>query len=170
MRRPSRRTREAAPAAQAIAAALSARGIAQPVREHRILTEWRDMVGERIAARTWPDGLKERVLWVRVASSAWLHELSLMKAQMMAGIDRVLGPPRVCDELRLHLGARKQVDADDTLAIAAQARRRARTVVARPAPVAATGEAKARIERETASIADEELRELVRRVRVRNDK
>src|SRR5687767_6975087 len=99
-----RRRREVAPAEEAVADALAFAGLTEVVRAHRIVTEWRDMVGERIAARTWPDGLKDRVLWIRVASSAWLHELTLLRAQILAGIDAVLGAPPLVTELKFHIG------------------------------------------------------------------
>jgi predicted nucleic acid-binding Zn ribbon protein len=169
-KRPSRRTRETAPAADAIALALARVGVTEEVRTHRIITEWRDMVGERIATRTWPDGLKHGVLWIRVASSAWLHELTLMRAGILDGISRVLGEPRLVNELRFHLGTRKQVDEDDVLAIAQQARMRRRRPPQKPLPPPATGAAAAQIERETTAIADPELRELIRAVRVRHDR
>lgn len=173
------RRREVAAARDAVADVLALSGLTDTVRAHRIVTEWRAMVGERIAARTWPDGLKDGVLWVRVASSAWLHELTLMRAQLLDGIARVLGPdPRaptgarapLVRELKLHLGARKQVDADDVLAMAQQARYRRTPPPAKPLPPPATGAAKARIDAETAEIGDDELRELIRAVRVRHDR
>jgi len=166
-----RRRREPVPAEQVVADALAHAGLTQVVRTHRIVTEWRDMVGERIAARTWPDGLKDRVLWVRVASSAWLHELTLLRSQILDGIDRILGAPRLVDDLKLHIGVRKQVDADDMLALAQQARRRRwMKPPPRPLPPPATGAAKAEIDRAAASIDDPELRELVRAVRTRHDR
>ena len=169
-KRPARRSRETAPAADAIAAVLSRTGLAAELRAHRIITEWRDMVGERIAARTWPDGLKDGVLWIRVASSAWLHELTLLRAQILSGICKVLGDPPLVTELRFHLGVRKQVDADDVLAIAQQARSRRRRPAPRSLPPPATGAAAERIDRETSSIADPELRALIKSVRVRHDR
>jgi predicted nucleic acid-binding Zn ribbon protein len=165
-----RRKKEAAPAAEAIAEALAFSGLTGAVRAHRIITEWREMVGDRVAARTWPDGLKDRVLWIRVSSSAWLHELTLVRAQILDGIHRVLGEPRLVDELKLHIGARKQIDSDDQLAMVARARGRRPRPPPRPLGPPASGEAKAKIERETDDIADPELRELIRNVRVKHDR
>jgi predicted nucleic acid-binding Zn ribbon protein len=171
--RPKRKL-QAIAASDAISDAIATAGLTAPIRAHRILTEWREMVGERVAARTWPDGLDQkahaRVLWVRVASSAWLHELTLVRQQILDGIHAVLGEPRLVDELRLHLGARKQVDEDDVLAKAAQARSRPKPLPPRPLPPPATGAAKDRIDHETAVVADPELREIIRRVRVRHDR
>ncbi len=166
---PKRKKAEVA-ASVAISDVIASVGLTEPIRAHRILTEWRDMVGERIAARTWPDGLKGQALWVRVASSAWLHELTLVRQQILDGIHRVLGEPRLVAELRLHLGARKQVDDDDVLAKSAQARRYKAPPPQKPLPPPATGAAKDRIDHETAVIADPELRELIRNVRVRHDR
>lgn len=172
-KRPRRKQREI-PAGDAIAEALATAGLTAPIRAHRILTEWRDMVGDRIAARTWPDGLTQRagakVLWIRVASSAWLHELTLVRHQILDGIHAVLGDPRLVDELKLHLGIRKQVDDDDVLAKAVQARHRAPPPPRKPLPPPAVGAAKDRIDHDVEAIADPELRELIRSVRVRHDR
>lgn len=165
-----RRTKDVAPASDAIKAALEFVGLGEPVRVHRLITEWRDMVGERIAARTWPDGLKNQLLWVRVSTSAWLHELTMVRGQILEGIHAVLGEPRLVTELKFHLGSRKNVDADDTLAMAQQARQRARRPPDKPLPPPATGAAADKIARETSEIADPELRELIRSVRVRHDR
>ncbi|MCB9563612.1 MAG: DUF721 domain-containing protein [Kofleriaceae bacterium] len=165
------RVKQVQPAADAVAAALAQAGLGAPVREHRLITEWREMVGERVAARTWPDGLKHGVLWVRVASSSWLHELTLLRGRILDGIHAVLGEPRLVEDLRFHLGARKQVDDDDLVARAAAARSAAdRRHRRRRRPPPATGAARARIEQDTAAIADDELRALIRKVRIDNDR
>src|SRR5687768_11956071 len=65
-----------------------------------------------------------------IRGQAELHELTLLKAQILGGIDRVLGAPRLVDDLKLHIGVRKQVDADDMIALAQQARRRRGRVAA----------------------------------------
>ena len=166
-----KRRREAVAAEEAVADSLELSGLTAVVRAHRIVTEWRDMVGERIAARTWPDGLKDRVLWIRVSSSAWLHELTLLRRQILDGIDRILGEPRLVDDIKLHIGVRRQVDQDDMIALAQQARRRRFMKPApKPLPPPATGVAKERIDREATAVDDPELRELIRAVRTRHDR
>jgi predicted nucleic acid-binding Zn ribbon protein len=166
----ARRRKEVAPAGVAIDDVLARNGLDEPLRAHRLITEWRDMVGERIAGRTWPDGLSKKVLWVRVANSAWLHELTLLKARLLASIHDALGEPRLVDDLRFHIGARKQVDADDALAGAAFALRTRKKATRLPLPPPAAGPALQRIERETANVDDDELRDLIRAVRVRHDR
>jgi hypothetical protein len=164
------RRKKVAPASDVIGDVLQARGLDAPIRAHRLITEWRDMVGERIAARTWPDGLSKKVLWVRVANSAWLHELNLLKGQLLSAIHTTLGEPRLVDDLRFHIGVRKNVDADDALAGAAHALRTRKKATTLPLPPPAAGDDLRRIQRETDNVADDELRELIRAVRVRHDR
>ena len=116
------RQRRALTARELIEAILSRYGITTRIREHRVITEWPTIVGERLATRTRPDGLKNGLLWVQVSNSAWLHELSFLKTQIVTRANEVLGdPPLVC-ELRLHVGRRKrdEEDSDDLLALLAK--------------------------------------------------
>jgi hypothetical protein len=170
--RPPRR-REVTNAATAVADAIAWHGLSDELRAERIVTDWRELVGPRISTRAWPDGISRsgrgdsgaRVLWVRVVSSAWLHELTLLKDQLTATIKDGLGQPPLFDELRLHLGAPPK----DVIELAGgrvhgPPRRR------RPTPVAASGERRQAIEAETAVVDDAELRAVIRDVRVRNDR
>jgi hypothetical protein len=161
------RKKETVRAAAAIVDALAWHGITDEVRAHRIVTQWSEIVGDRIAARSWPDGLRSRVLWVRVRSAPWLHELTLLKPQLDAAIRAAVGEPSLFDELRYHLGARP-AEPDDLLAGVRQ--RIERGAPRRPPPVPATGERRVAIESETATVDDAELRALIRDVRVRNDR
>ena len=150
-------------AGEAIASALALHGIADEVRAQRLLTDWVDLVGPRIAARTRPDGVTDRILWVEVATSAWLQELNLMRPQLMAGLHARFGEPRVFDELRFKLAGRDRRNA--TILRAARPARPPRPVVP-----AATGAARDKILRETQAVDDDELRELIARVRITNDR
>jgi Dna[CI] antecedent, DciA len=152
-------------AQDAIRDVLALRGIADEVRAQRVLTEWGELVGPKIASRTRPDGVTDRVLYIEVASSAWMHELNLLKAQIFMGLLERLGEPRLFDELRFKLAGRTG---------------RARPVPPRPRarpsrptpppPVAATGVAREQIVREVEAVDDLELRELIARVRITNDR
>ena len=172
--RPPRR-REVTTAKQAVADALAWNGVEAEVRAHRVVTEWKQFVGERVAARAWPDGLTRggvrdqgaQILWVRVVSSAWLHELTLLRAQLARTITEYFGDPPLFDELKFHLGARP-IEDDDQLAGVRQ--RIERAAPRRPRRPPATGAQRMAIEAETADVTDPELRELIRSVRIRNDK
>jgi len=150
-------------ASAAVAAALELHGITDQVRAGRVVTEWSELVGARIAQRTRPDGIVDRVLWVEVATSAWLHELNLLRMQLIAGLRERLGEPALFDELRFRLAGQRRRDP-----VALRPRRPARP--APPAPPPATGAARERIVREAAAVDDAELRELIARVRITHDR
>ena len=162
-RRGPPRALEPRTAGQAIGAALEFRGITDEVRARSILTEWLELVGPKIASRTRPDGVYDRVLVVEVASSAWLQELNLLRAQILSGLLARLGEPKLFDDLKLKLaGSGRRRDP---------APPRPRPPAPRaPAVKPATGAAREQIVREVERVADEELRELIARVRIANDR
>lgn len=152
------------PASDAIAAALSLRGITEQVRAGRLLTEWSDLVGPKIAQRTRPDGITDRILWVEVATSAWLHELDLLRPQLVKSLLERLGEPSLFDDLKFRLAGRHRRDP-----VALRAARRP-APPPRPMPPPATGAARERIVREVGAVDDAELRELIARVRITHDR
>ena len=159
-----RRTLGPQTAQAAVAAALELRGITDQVRAGRVLTEWSELVGARIGQRTRPDGVFDRVLWVEVATSAWLHELNLLRPQLLAGLRERLGEPALFDELKFRLTGQRQRDP-----VTLRGPRRP-PPAARPAPPPATGAARERIVREAGAVDDAELRELIARVRITHDR
>jgi hypothetical protein len=145
---------------------LEAAGIAESVREHRLVTDWADIVGERVAARAFPIGLSKGVLRVRVSNSAWLHELSFLREALVGQANKIVGDPPLVKEIRFTQGAAKpgETDEDDVVAALARRRRPAKKAVARPAASPQTAQ---RIERETAEISDPDLRAAVRSLRLK---
>jgi hypothetical protein len=139
--------------------------LSSEIRRHRVFTEWLDIVGPRIAARTWPSPIAEGILWVRVSNSSWLHQLSFLRDDLCARVNAHLGNPPLVTEVRLHLGRRQRRDDEDfeprTAGRFRAYRRR------RPLPPPATGAQLAAIEAETACIEDDELRAVVREARRR---
>jgi hypothetical protein len=92
------------PVAEAVAAMLETRGLTRAIRGNRIAVEWEQLVGARIAKHCVPDGITRGALVVRVASSAWMHELTLLRASLLAGLLEAVGPPPLFSELRFVLG------------------------------------------------------------------
>jgi hypothetical protein len=168
-RRPSSRRPQRSlgvePAAHAIANALAFHGISDRVRAERLVTEWTELVGPKISQRTRPNGIIDRVLYIEVASSAWLQELNLLRAQLTAQLVERLGDPRLFDKLEFRLAGRR---SRDNVTIP---RPRARTVrVEKPLPPPASGAAREKIVREVAAVEDDDLRELIARLRITHDK
>lgn len=159
-----RRTREVRSASDAVKALLKFHGISDEIRAQRVLTEWSDLVGPRIAERTRPHGVSERTLVIEVASSAWLQELNLLRPQILAGLLERLGAPRLFDDLKFKLAGGRGQRPDLP---------RPRTRPAKPTPpppIPATGIARERIAKEVEKVDDLELRELIARVRISNNR
>ncbi len=167
IRRPSRRRRGPRHAGDALGELLGKHGVARELREHRIVARWREMVGETLAERTFPDGLERGVLWVRVKNSSWLHQLSFLRDDLVARIARELGDPPLVREIRFHIGPRERIADDDALAPTVRIRRNAARLREPPPPAA--GEELARIEREADAVRDPELRQAILEVRRRWD-
>lgn len=133
--------------------------LAGEVRRHRVVIDWREIMGPRIAARTWPSPVQEDgVLWIRVSNSSWLHQLSFLRDELLARINERYGDPPVVSEIRLHIGRRRDpADAEDQPSVGLPRRQPPRPT---PLPPPASGARLARIEAEAraAGIDDEELR------------
>ncbi|MBL9013987.1 MAG: DUF721 domain-containing protein [Myxococcales bacterium] len=160
----SPRAFETRSAADAIIDALAIHGLSDEIRAQRVIAEWGDLVGPKVAARTRPDRIVDRILYVEVATSAWLQELNLLKAQLVMGLTSRLGDPRLFDDVRFKLAGRTRREAVTTPAPRPKP----------PGPLApgkpASGATREQIVSEVSAVDDEELRELIARVRIANDR
>ncbi|MGE0548777.1 MAG: DciA family protein [Kofleriaceae bacterium] len=160
----SPRTLEMVSAGAAVADVIAQHGLGNELRAERLTAEWTDLVGARIAQRTRPDRVIDRVLVIEVASSAWLHELTLLKAQLLSGLLGRLGEPRLFDDVRFKLAGANRRPATSVPSD------RRRAPVQPLTPTAATGGTREQIVAEVSKVDDEELRELIARVRITNDR
>ena len=157
-----RRRKEVSPAGTVISELLQDYRLAEGIRRHRVMLEWPELVGPRVAARTRPSPVQEGgVLWVRVSNSSWLHQLSFLRNELLARINERLGDPPLVTDLRLHIGQRSRSGDDQ----ARPERPRPRQRHSQPLPPPAAGERLAEIEAETACIDDEELRAVITEAR-----
>jgi hypothetical protein len=134
-------------------------------RQEQLFADWSSLVGDKVGARTRPDTIIDRILIVEVATSAWLHELRLIRPKIVSDLLDRLGMPRFFDDIRFVLTGE---------------RRRRPTQVRRPSPpprrepapepTPATGQHLQEILEDTSKIEDEELRAIISRVRVKHDK
>lgn len=133
------------------------------VHAHRLITDWSHIVGDRVAARTTPmnvgAAMADGVLSVRVANSAWLHELSFIKQRLLARVNDYVGNehnPSPIREIRFFHG-RAPKGRDDELKQARTQQQRAK-LQRRPLPPPASGDKLERIKQETEHVDDPELR------------
>jgi hypothetical protein len=136
------------------------------LRQEQLFADWSSLVGDKVGARTRPDTIVDRILIVEVATSAWLHELRLIRPKIVSDLLDRLGMPRFFDDIRFVLtGERKR----RTQPVRRPTPRKA-TPPPKPEPMPATGAHLQQILEDTSKIEDEELRAIVSRVRVKHDK
>lgn len=78
----------------------------------RVFEVWERAVGPMVAKKVRPRGFRAGVLHLEVTSSAWAHELSLLRPQLLAALTRELGAG-VVKELRLVVGGERLVPTGD---------------------------------------------------------
>jgi predicted nucleic acid-binding Zn ribbon protein len=62
-------------------------GLRGKVEAASALTNWAERVGPQIAAVTTPTGLADDTLFVSVATSAWMMELSMIKGELVKRVN-----------------------------------------------------------------------------------
>lgn len=71
---------------------LDQKGLKEGVRRHTALLGWDDIVGARIAERARPLEIRGKTLFVDVDGSAWMHELTFLKEDILRKLnERVPG-------------------------------------------------------------------------------
>ncbi len=163
-RRMPLRTLEVRSAKDAVGDALAFRGLVNEIRAETLESTWSELVGPRIAERTRPEGIYDRTLIVEVVSSAWMHELNMLRSQILMGLVEKIGQPRLFDELKFRIAGRSRKPPT------VRPRPRAAPKPPRPMPMPATGLAREKIVREVAAVDDEELREVIAKLRIAHDK
>lgn len=63
---------------------LSQLGIDSKIRQMRILSCWKDIVGEKLSKHSQPFAIKKGNLFVKVDSSAWLAQISYFKEKIIS--------------------------------------------------------------------------------------
>lgn len=136
------------------------------LRSEQLFSDWASLVGEKVGARTRPDTIVDRVLIVEVASSAWLHELRLIRPKVVSDLIDRLGSPRLFDDIRFVLAGERKQRRPQTRRPAPRAKTVPPPVQAQPA----SGEHLREIISDASKVEDEELRELIARVRIKHGK
>ena len=136
--------------APVLAQALRQRGLGHLVLLARTVHHWCTIAGPQLAAVTQPESIRARVLFVTVRDAIWLQQVTFYHAQLLENMRRILGDVPIT---KLHF----------TLAMSAsrQPVSASPEEVLEPVPLTAVEEQQ--VQEGTASIADPELREAVRR-------
>ncbi|MBA4397347.1 MAG: hypothetical protein C0394_08195 [Syntrophus sp. (in: bacteria)] len=121
------------------------------IEDRRLRDAWVQAVGPRIAAQTNPDCIKKAVLFVKVANSAWMQQLHFMKQDILEKYNHLpqTEPARdiffVIGEITVPVAVKKDpfFTADEIPALKARDKKM--------------------IEKSLAAIADEELRDILKR-------
>lgn len=117
---------------------------------------WKKAVGHQIARQTEPFKLKDDTLSVKVTTSTWMQQLQFMKEDILEKVNAA-GPPRKITKLRFFMGqvtpAPDSGNTAETPVHIHESRLRDRD--------------KRLIEKNLSNVTDEELREALRRVMVR---
>ena len=77
--------------------ALKEFGLDKKAKSYAVITNWQDIVGEKVASVTTPEKLDKGVLSVKVANPVWKYELTMRKAEIIAKIAKEHGPYEVRD-------------------------------------------------------------------------
>lgn len=84
------------PLGEAMADFLKSAGLADRVGQAAIVDAWPELVGERIARAAHPESVAaDGTLFVRVRSSAWRQELSLMTPEVLSLLNAGRGSGRI---------------------------------------------------------------------------
>lgn len=146
-----------------LGARLGQLGIEEKVREHMAPLVWAEMVGPQVAAATEAERVRDGVLFVATRSATWAHELTFHKKDILRRLnDRIgarPGRPLITDLRFFNKG-------QSTKKPAAEAPPSLRPTRGELEDIELSPEDRAAVERDIAAIADETLRERVRRARI----
>ncbi len=135
------------------------------LRQAQLFAEWASFVGEKVGSRTRPDTIVGRTLIVEVATSSWLHELRLLRPKIVSDLLDKLGTPRFFDDIKFVLAGERRREQ-----VQKPTPRKVPKPPPRPVISPASGQKIIDIIEETKSIEDPDLRSLIARVRITNDK
>ena len=82
---------------------LKKRNIPHSAKDPRLLDIWRRAVGPQIAVQTHPEKVNRGILFVRVSSSVWMHQLQFLKEEIIGRLNE-LSPEAAIGSLFFSLG------------------------------------------------------------------
>jgi predicted nucleic acid-binding Zn ribbon protein len=82
---------------EALSGALRTMGLDEGLRGWDAVSEWAEAVGPQIARRARARRFHDGILWVEVDGSVWLHQLTMLKRDLLRRIHERLGAGSVRD-------------------------------------------------------------------------
>ena len=82
---------------ESLTGALRTMGLDHGLRGWEAVNVWPDAVGSQIAKRARATRFQDGVLWVEVDGSVWLHQLTMLKRDLLRRIHERLGAGSVRD-------------------------------------------------------------------------
>jgi len=131
-----------------LAKILKARGLESRLSEYHIFGHWEKAVGRVMACHAQPHAVRGKKLTVIVDSPAWMHQLSLLKPEIIEKVNRSLGKDAI-REIALKHGEITPMEG------------RPEDI---PVRASLDAEDRAKIEQYTHDIADPGIREAIRHV------
>lgn len=135
--------------------ALKKRHVPYQAEDRRLCEIWEKAVGAEIAAQSRPGYVKRDTLFVRVANSVWMQQLHFLKADIIGKVNAHMEKPSLKD-IRFTIGSVPSFRGKGSDV---------------PATPFLTGSIKARdrdmMENCLSSLADQELKETIRRVMIK---
>lgn len=134
-----------------IAEILSALPVNSRVKEYGLWKAWDRLVGPQVSKHCQPERLKDGILFLRVSSSVWMQQLQFMKSMILEMVNGCMGENAV-RELRFQIGKIGPVRKGNL----------------KPwRDVSLPQEVLMRIDRELSLVGDPELRDIIRKLRVK---
>jgi hypothetical protein len=124
--------------------------------EQRLLEVWYKAVGPQISAHTRPDKLRRNTLFVKVSSSVWMQQLHNLKSEIIEKFNNLMGKELVRN-IHFSIGeipsALPKISHPESFSLESYPLK---------------DKEKKLIEKSTSSVADKELKEILKRVMTKN--
>jgi len=90
-----RRKNEPAPIKEVLEQAITHLGLKKGLQDNKAVTCWEEVVGQKIAAKSYPLKITAGVLYIKTESPVWSQQLSLMAEELKTKMNEHLGKATV---------------------------------------------------------------------------
>ncbi|MBX7145076.1 MAG: DUF721 domain-containing protein [Oligoflexia bacterium] len=83
--------------------ALRGAGLDKEIARYSFVLHWPEIVGEKVAARTTPECIRNRALVVKVPDSYWAQELSFQKQVILKRLQRFINSDEIVEDVMFYV-------------------------------------------------------------------